>query len=176
MITKCASGLPTIPVSNDHRDGSWIATDIYECEQYVNTDTGVEYTRLNGAIIRIGNIPNEDVIAKFRVYQQGGTAPTIIPYFNPYSYSLTPAYDGAGLYRVTGFTGQLFLDDNEKYEMYWSTNALLGGSTFDIYPSTDESVVLRAYDNTGSLSNNIIERYAGGTNAAWNVVTIVKYS
>jgi hypothetical protein len=53
MIIKRASGLPTVPASADHRDGSWILTDIYEGELYQDTDTGIVYTRSNGTIISV---------------------------------------------------------------------------------------------------------------------------
>ena len=32
IIIKKGAGVPTIPTSVDHRDGSWLATDIYEGE------------------------------------------------------------------------------------------------------------------------------------------------
>ena len=45
IIIKKGAGTPTIPTSADHRDGSWLATDIYEGEFYMNTTTGSIYTR-----------------------------------------------------------------------------------------------------------------------------------
>lgn len=47
---KQGSGVPTIPASSDHQDGTWLATDIYEGEMYQDTDTGLVYTRdaING--------------------------------------------------------------------------------------------------------------------------------
>jgi hypothetical protein len=50
MIIKKESGVPTIPASADHRNGDWIATDIYEGELYMDTDTGAVYTRNAGQI------------------------------------------------------------------------------------------------------------------------------
>lgn len=55
MIIKRGSGVPTIPVSADHRNGDWIATDIYEGEFYQDTDTGIVYTR-NGATIEVAGL------------------------------------------------------------------------------------------------------------------------
>ena len=48
---KKGSGVPTVPVSADHQDGSWISTDIYEGELYIDTDTGYLYIRNGAAII-----------------------------------------------------------------------------------------------------------------------------
>lgn len=55
MIIKRGSGVPTIPVSADHRNGDWIATDIYEGEFYQDTDDGIIYTR-NGASIEVAGL------------------------------------------------------------------------------------------------------------------------
>ena len=51
IIIKKGAGVPTIPTSPDHRDGSWIATDIYEGEFYLDTATGITYTRSNGSVV-----------------------------------------------------------------------------------------------------------------------------
>ncbi len=45
-VVKRGLGVPTIPVSSDHRNGDWIATDIYEGEVYQDTNTGMVYTRI----------------------------------------------------------------------------------------------------------------------------------
>lgn len=55
IIIKKGSGVPTIPTSNDHRDGSWTANDIYEGELYIDTDSGQVYIN-NGAITNLSNI------------------------------------------------------------------------------------------------------------------------
>ena len=51
IIIKKGAGTPTIPTSPDHRDGSWISTDIYEGEFYLDTATGITYTRSNGSVV-----------------------------------------------------------------------------------------------------------------------------
>ena len=56
IIIKKGAGVPTIPTSNDHRDGSWLATDIYEGEFYLNTLTGEVYTNAGGVITNLTNI------------------------------------------------------------------------------------------------------------------------
>lgn len=62
LLIKRSSGKPTIPTSPDHTDGTWLVTDIYVGEQYMDTDTGIVYTRdvndninivSNGALIGI---------------------------------------------------------------------------------------------------------------------------
>ena len=53
IIIKKGAGVPTIPTSNDHRDGSWLATDIYIGEFYQNTNTGILYQRSNAGILSL---------------------------------------------------------------------------------------------------------------------------
>ena len=48
IIIKKGTGVPTIPTSADHRDGSWLATDIYEGEFYLDTASNGLYTNING--------------------------------------------------------------------------------------------------------------------------------
>lgn len=62
---KRGAGLPTIPASTDHRNGDWLATDIYEGELYMDTNTGQTYTRSGATIITAGkgaeNFANADL-------------------------------------------------------------------------------------------------------------------
>lgn len=50
MIIKIGEGVPTIPVSADHRNGDWLDTDIYEGEWYMDSLTGKLYTRYGNSI------------------------------------------------------------------------------------------------------------------------------
>jgi len=42
--------VPTVPSSNDHTDGTWIATDIYKGELFYNQADGVLWTRNDSGI------------------------------------------------------------------------------------------------------------------------------
>jgi hypothetical protein len=53
IIIKKGAGVPTVPSSSDHRDGTWLATDIYIGEFYQNTTTGIIYTRTSAGIISL---------------------------------------------------------------------------------------------------------------------------
>jgi hypothetical protein len=44
------STVPTVPSSNDHTDGTWIATDIYKGELFYNQADGVLWTRGDSGI------------------------------------------------------------------------------------------------------------------------------
>lgn len=74
---KMGAGLPTIPASTDHRNGDWIATDIYEGELYMDTNTGQTYTRSGSTIITAGkgaeNFANADLtLTAVRTHDMNG--------------------------------------------------------------------------------------------------------
>lgn len=54
IIVKKGTSVPTIPSSTDHTDGTWLATDIYKGEFYLNTTTGKLYTRNDSGISEVG--------------------------------------------------------------------------------------------------------------------------
>lgn len=53
IIIKKGAGTPTIPSSSDHTDGTWLATDIYEGELYLDTTNGLNYTRYGSTIVEL---------------------------------------------------------------------------------------------------------------------------
>lgn len=104
MIIKTGSGVPTIPASADHRNGDWLDTDIYEGELYMDTVTGLMYTR-NGSTIY-----NLSGTAQFKVYranltQTGTSIPTADIFENSLSAAPTFTRAGAGDYKMT-LTGE----------------------------------------------------------------------
>jgi len=76
IIIKQGSGVPTIPVSADHRNGDWIATDIYEGESYMDTDTGLVYNRGASGIVMANGDPVK-LVWKALVTQSGTNAPVL---------------------------------------------------------------------------------------------------
>ena len=173
---KKGVGVPTIPVSSDHQNGDWIDTDIYEGEQYQDTDTGITYSRSGASIIKSGSVPNEDVVLKFRIHQSSTAAPTVIPYFNPYGYTLTTIRDAAGIYRVLGLSGETMADTNSKYEFVLSRGYQLAYDRIVLNAANDTQIQVTTSDNTGTNADNLMTEFTGGSLANWTVVTIVKYS
>jgi len=51
--TSDSSVIPTIPNSNNHTDGTWISTDIYEGEFFINTNDNKVFTRCGNEIIDV---------------------------------------------------------------------------------------------------------------------------
>lgn len=107
MVIKRGAGLPTIPVSTDHRNGDWIATDIYEGELYQDTNTGVVYTRL-GAVIRIVNGTYKQY--KALLTQTGTSAPAVQVKENTLSGTLVWTRSAQGVYHGT-LTGEFGADE-----------------------------------------------------------------
>lgn len=50
---KGGTVVPTVPASSSHRDGTWIASDIYERELYLDISTKKLYTRAGADIVKI---------------------------------------------------------------------------------------------------------------------------
>lgn len=79
-VSDTAGVVPTIPASDDHTDGSWLATDIYIGEQFFNSADGIMYTRSDNGITVVGsNNPNGIVKRYVANFTQTGTnAPDVI--------------------------------------------------------------------------------------------------
>lgn len=52
-----AGEIPTVPASDDHTDGSWISTDIYKGEIFINQADGRIYTRDDTGILDLTKRP-----------------------------------------------------------------------------------------------------------------------
>ena len=50
IIIKKGTSIATIPASSDHTDGTWLSTDLYIGEFYMNTTNGKIYTRTTTGI------------------------------------------------------------------------------------------------------------------------------
>ena len=79
-VSSIAGEVPTIPASDDHTDGSWIATDVYVGEMFFNSADGIMYVRdANGITVQTPNaVPGGNVkryVANFT--QTGTSAPTV---------------------------------------------------------------------------------------------------
>lgn len=113
LLIKRGSGKPTIPTSPDHTDGSWLVTDIYVGEQYMDIDTGVVYTRtLNDDIVNVGDaVPGVKRII-FTISQETTSDPTIDEIIvNDFENSdFTTTRISSGDFEVTPPTGVVFDD------------------------------------------------------------------
>ena len=99
IIMKVGTGIATVPTSSDHRNGDWIATDIYDGEFYLNIANGKIYTSNAGVIQEVGAIDNiatdDQTITDLRrdLILAGSTA--------AYTFGVT-ALSGASMFKVRG--------------------------------------------------------------------------
>ena len=77
LIVKTGNGIATPGSSNDHRNGDWLSTDIYDAEIYMDVTTGKLYTANGGVVKELGageNLGNADLIADAsRTYTLNGS-------------------------------------------------------------------------------------------------------
>ena len=85
IVIKKGSGVPTIPASNDHTDGTWLATDLYVGEFYMDTATDKIYMRTAGGI--------EEVIYDVASYELLSNKVTTFATLNNTLYPTTQAVD-----------------------------------------------------------------------------------
>ena len=53
MVLKRGNGAPTIPRTNDNKDGTWLPTDLFDGELYIDLDTDRLYIRIGVTIYKI---------------------------------------------------------------------------------------------------------------------------
>jgi hypothetical protein len=70
--------VPTVPSSNDHTDGTWIATDIYKGELFYNQADGVLWTRGDSGIECIGKVRQNSPLQRLTFLHLNTTPITIV--------------------------------------------------------------------------------------------------
>lgn len=150
IVIKQGAGVPTVPASADHRNGDWIATDIYEGEQYMNTDTGVLYSRNGSAITTIGGVSSYTT-AEINLTQTSTNIPLADVFVNTLGGTITYARSGVGTYRVT-LTGAFTLDKTVLTPNNFTKNGFM-----KCYRIDANNIQILSYDNALALSDNILE-------------------
>ena len=163
LIIKQGSGVPTIPASTDHRNGDWIATDIYEGELYLDNDTGLTYTSNGGAIIASSGLPPSKVW-KAVIAQAGLIAPIITVVENTLGVTVVPTYSTVGGYGLPGFAGLLV--GNISIAMDFQLSYLEHSRCLVATPS---SLVLSTY-SSGVLADDVLI-----TNSIIRTITVTVY-
>ena len=106
IIIKKGTGAPTVPTTNDHTDGTWLTTDIYEGELYLDTTNGLNYTRYDDTIVDLfptstGLAGNEFVFV-FSKLDLPTPVSGVITLANNYTYFITKTIDLTGDRLVCG--------------------------------------------------------------------------
>ena len=118
IIIKKGAGTPTIPSSSDHTDGTWLATDIYEGELYLDTVTGLNYTRYGSTIVELfptstGLAGNEFVFV-FSKLDLPTASGGVITLANNYTYFITKTIDLTGDRIVAGVNSVIIGGSSEN--------------------------------------------------------------
>lgn len=147
MIIKRGTGVPTIPVSADHRNGDWIATDIYEGELYQDTDTGLVYTRWDNTIVLADG--SQKIKYHVLLNQSGTSAPTEVDFDNQFG-AITWSYVGVGNYLGT-VTGAF--PDNKTSVII---NNYVKDGFVKAWRSSNNTISINTFDDSLAASNDIL--------------------
>lgn len=148
MIIKQGSGIPTVPASPDHRDGTWIITDIYEGEQYQDILTGITYTR-NGSDIVLQD-GTAKLVYKAILTQAGAIAPIPIELQNTLD-SVTANYIIQGQYTLV--FNSAVLTSNRTFIQPVANNTF--GQEIKIVRTNTTTITIKAFDATGTLTDGL---------------------
>ena len=118
IIIKKGTGAPTIPSSSDHTDGTWLSTDIYEGELYLDTVNGLNYTRYDSTIVELfptstGLAGNEFVFV-FSKLDLPTPVSGVITLANNYTYFITKTIDLTGDRIVAGVNSVIIGGSSEN--------------------------------------------------------------
>jgi hypothetical protein len=151
MIIKRGNGVPTVPASNDNNDGTWIATDIYEGEQYLDLNTGVVYTRSGNNIVAI---PTPKGVYKANISQTGTDAPTVDKLHVNTLGTVSWIRNGIGNYSLLA-TGKFTQQPNVQVTLQNATGLVLGTSIWGI--AGTDAVKIFTRDLTNVLEDGILD-------------------
>ena len=147
LIQKQDNGVPTIPVSADHRNGDWINTDIYEGELYQDLDTGLMYTRKGSTIV---TVTGERVYSAL-LTQSGTSAPVATyTYKNTFAGTITFSRTAVGTYNLISSVAE-FLDFSKMEVMTG------GGIGFVVCtPLSETRLKIEVYDETVTKADDYL--------------------
>jgi hypothetical protein len=149
LVIKQASGVPTIPVSLDPRNGDWLETDIFEGEFYQDLDSGKMYNR-NSVGITDANGELPTTLYKAKISQTGVLAPTEDNFFQN-DLAGTWNYSAVGIYTLD--TIGFFTDIDKVFLLIQNNNAT---PYFFNYTVGTNSLTLNVRNAAGVLTNGAI--------------------
>ncbi len=118
IIIKKGEGTPTIPTSSDHRDGSWLSTDIYEGELYLDTINGLNYTRYDNTIVELfptsTGLGGNEFVFVFSKLDLPTPVSGVITLVDNYTYFITKTIDLTGDRLVGGVNSVIIGGSSEN--------------------------------------------------------------
>jgi len=118
IIIKKGDGPPTVPTSSDHTDGTWISTDIYEGELYLDTTNGLNYTRYDDTIVELfptsTGLGGNEFVFVFSKLDLPTPVSGVITLVNNYTYFITKTIDLTGDRIVAGVNSVIIGGSSEN--------------------------------------------------------------
>ena len=151
---KQGSGIPTIPVSTSHQNGDWLPTDIYVGEQYLDTDTGIVYTRNGNDIETVGGGAGNKLVWKGLISQSVADAPTAIVLENTLGGTITFARTSKGIYTAT-LTGAFTAD-----KTFLIANAISPSCIFSVNWTDVNTIALVSLDGALLPEDSLLNKVA----------------
>ena len=118
--------VPTVPSSNDHTDGTWVATDIYKGELFFNQADGVLWSRDDSGVVCLGGSASL-TIASADVLTLNTTPLTIVGAVAGYAIEVISAsvkIDFNSVAYATNTDLYLISDTLPDEQFYWASNVL----------------------------------------------------
>ena len=148
ILIKRGAGVATIPASADHRNGDWIATDIYEGELYLDTTAGVLYTRNSVGIIKSDGQSKAHVC---KLLQAGVAAPTQTVGTSNLTGTISYTYIGVGVYNLVSTDSEFLVNKTFIFQ----GNHTYGFAQF--IRISDTTIQISTYDLTGTPANGWLD-------------------
>jgi hypothetical protein len=140
--------VPTIPASNDHTDGTWLTTDIYKGELFINQADGKLWLRGDSGTVRLlrtdgdtmsGNLDmGTNDIKSVRLIKDGSNV-TALSVLSRLLYDQSGTFIADFNNRATGFGV-----NTASYYAYLKTTNLTGNVTLEA-PTTGGTIATEAY-------------------------------
>jgi len=148
-VSSIAGEVPTIPASDDHTDGSWIATDVYVGELFFNSADGIMYTRSSNGIEVVGGGAGA-IKEYFAIITQAGvTAPTVDTLIKNTIGSVAFAYDDPGEFALN--SSSLFPSNKTVFAIVPSPTT---GTCALFWNSSSKIILQTAKDGGGGFDND----------------------
>ena len=147
-VSTIAGEVPTIPASDDHTDGSWIATDVYVGELFFNSADGIMYTRSSNGIELVGG--GAGAIKEYYaiITQTGTSAPTVDTLIKNSIGSVSWAYDNPGEFALN--SASLFPSNKTVFAIVPSPTT----GTVLLYWNSASKIILRTVKDGGGAFLN----------------------
>lgn len=150
--TDATGVVPTVPGSDNHKDGSWLTTDIYKGELFFNFADGIMYTRGDDGIEVVGG--GNGAIKEYLaiISQSGISAPTQVLVVKNTIGTVTWAYDGVGDYALN--SAALFTDS--KTLIMAIPGAHTGGTR--MWWNSSGKIKMQSFKDDGTLTDVYITK------------------